>query len=144
MLARSIIVISVPQPQIRHIFNWKGESRQLLVPPTYSHQPNREVEALLTKILESQGYSVACSKLPEKLLAVRSGLSFYGKNNICYVPGMGSFHRPMAFYTDLPFMRIAGRNQKLWKPVRVVLPASITALQVRFLLNDFFSMQNVA
>ena len=26
----------------------------------------------------------------------------YGKNNICYVPQMGSFHRLVAFYTDLP------------------------------------------
>jgi len=40
--------------------------------------------------------------LPVKLLAVRSGLGAYGKNNICYVPGMGSFHRLVAFYSDLP------------------------------------------
>jgi epoxyqueuosine reductase len=33
---------------------------------------------------------------------VHSGLGAYGKNNICYVDGMGSFHRPVAFYSDFP------------------------------------------
>jgi len=40
--------------------------------------------------------------LPEKLLAVRSGLGSYGRNNICYVNGMGSFHQLVVFYTELP------------------------------------------
>jgi epoxyqueuosine reductase len=40
--------------------------------------------------------------LPKKLLAVCSGLGAYGKNNICYVDGMGSFIRLAAFYSDLP------------------------------------------
>ena len=40
--------------------------------------------------------------MPEKLLAVRSGLARYGKNNITYVPGMGSLHRLAVFVSDLP------------------------------------------
>jgi epoxyqueuosine reductase len=36
-----------------------------------------------------------------KLLAVRSGLAEYGRNNIGYIPGRGSFFRLMAFFTDL-------------------------------------------
>ncbi|MCJ7498151.1 MAG: hypothetical protein MUO78_08475, partial [candidate division Zixibacteria bacterium] len=110
--AKSIIVISVPQPQIRLAFNWKVKLEDFIVPPTYSLQPNREVEALLTKILEPQGYTVACSKLPLKLLAVRSGLGSYGKNNICYVTGMGSFHRLMAFYSDLPCYEDAWQEEQ--------------------------------
>jgi epoxyqueuosine reductase QueG len=39
--AESIIVVSVPQSQIQHIFNWKGKSKSLVVPPTYSTYPNR-------------------------------------------------------------------------------------------------------
>jgi epoxyqueuosine reductase len=45
---------------------------------------------------------VAGARLPLKLLAVRSGLGQYGKNNICYVPGMGSFLQLVALYSDLP------------------------------------------
>ena len=26
----------------------------------------------------------------------------YGRNNVCYIPGMGSFHRLRAFYSDIP------------------------------------------
>lgn len=38
--------------------------------------------------------------LPLKLLAVRSGLALYGRNNITYVPKFGNFHRLIAFYSD--------------------------------------------
>ena len=38
-----------------------------------------------------------------KLLAVRSGLGQYGRNNICYVDGMGSCVTLHAFLTDYPF-----------------------------------------
>jgi epoxyqueuosine reductase len=48
------------------------------------------------------GHQVAQAVLPKKLLAVRSGLAAYGKNNIAYVDGMGSFHQLVAFYSDLP------------------------------------------
>jgi epoxyqueuosine reductase len=33
---------------------------------------------------------------------VHSGLAQYGKNNITYVNGMGSYHRLVAFISDLP------------------------------------------
>ena len=33
---------------------------------------------------------------------MRSGLAQYGKNNITYVKGSGSFHRPVVFISDFP------------------------------------------
>ena len=51
--------------------------------------------------MQPQGYSVVTAVVPKKLLAVRSGLAAYGKNNITYVPGSGSFHRLVAFHTDV-------------------------------------------
>ena len=33
---------------------------------------------------------------------MRSGLAEYGRNNITYVPGMGSFHRLTTLYSDFP------------------------------------------
>ena len=38
-----------------------------------------------------------------KLAAVRSGLAQYGRNNICYVEGMGSFFSFHAYLTDRVF-----------------------------------------
>ena len=102
--ARSLIVVAIPQPQIRVVFTWNGERLPLIIPPTYVayEETNKQVEDLLAGILGPAGYRVAQAALPKKLLAVRSGLGAYGKNNICYVPGMGSFHRLAAFYSDLP------------------------------------------
>jgi epoxyqueuosine reductase len=100
--ARSIIVVAYPQPQIQIIFNWEGKSYPVILPPTYLHSPDSRVEKILFKILLPQGYYAAKATLPLKLLAVKSGLGFYGKNNICYVEGMGSFFRLMAFYSDFP------------------------------------------
>jgi epoxyqueuosine reductase len=101
--ARSLIVVAMPQPQIRVVFTWNGERRPLFIPPTYVgyDETNKQVEDLLTGILGPAGYCVTQATLPMKLLAVRSGLGAYGKNNICYVPGMGSFHQLAAFYSDL-------------------------------------------
>jgi len=104
--ARSVIVVANPQPQIRVVFTWHGETVPLLVPPTYVYrEPDRQVEDVVAGILEPEGYALARSRLPVKLLAARSGLAQYGKNNVCYVAGFGSFHRLVSFYSDLPCER---------------------------------------
>jgi epoxyqueuosine reductase len=102
--ARSLIIVAVPQPQTRVTFAWNGKSIPVIVPPTYLHskRTDKQVEDLLGEILGRHGYRVTQARLPQKLLAVHSGLGAYGKNNICYVDGMGSFHRPVAFYSDFP------------------------------------------
>jgi epoxyqueuosine reductase len=101
--ARSIIVVAVPQPQVGVTFTWDGKPLKCIIPPTY---PEREMDAsiyaLLREILEPAGYRVAEASLPKKPLAVRSGLAAYGRNNISYVPGMGSFHGLVVAVTDLP------------------------------------------
>jgi epoxyqueuosine reductase len=40
--------------------------------------------------------------LPLKTLAVSSGLALYGRNNITYVPGMGSFLQLVGAFSDMP------------------------------------------
>ena len=100
--ARSLIIVAVPQPQLRVTFTINSRSLPLIIPPTYLHYPNKQVAHYLQEILEPEGYQIVSTTLPIKLLAVHSGLGSYGKNNICYVPGMGSFHRLVAFYSDLP------------------------------------------
>jgi epoxyqueuosine reductase len=101
---RSLILVAVPQPQIRFTFTWNGEAISLVVPPTYLHWKKTEQHArdLVAGIVGAQGYRVAQGRLPEKLLAARSGLGAYGRNNVCYVDGLGSFHRLVALVSDLP------------------------------------------
>jgi epoxyqueuosine reductase len=100
--ADTLIVVAVPQPQNGVVFSWNGKKYSFIIPPTYFHHPNEEVETLLTRIVVPSGFNVVSSVLPLKLLATRCGIGYYGKNNICYIPGMGSFHRLMAFYSDFP------------------------------------------
>ena len=45
----------------------------------------------------------ARTRLPDKSLAVSTGLAQYGRSNICYVAGMGSFVRLFTYYTDIPW-----------------------------------------
>jgi epoxyqueuosine reductase len=100
--AKSLIVVAVPQPLVRVTFTRNGAPRQCLVPPTYDVSVDVDAESVLARTLEPDGYHVAPGTLPLKFLAVRSGLAAYGRNNISYVAGKGSFHRLMAFFSDLP------------------------------------------
>lgn len=100
--ARSLIIVTVPQPQIQLTFLRANKSYPAVIPPTYYSAIDKDVAALLKTVLEPQGYQLQNVRLPEKLLAVRSGLAQYGKNNITYVKGMGSFQRPVVFISDYP------------------------------------------
>lgn len=46
---------------------------------------------------------------------MRSGLAEYGKNNICYVSGMGSFLQIVAAYSDLPCSEDGWREPVMMK-----------------------------
>jgi len=102
--SRSMFVVAVPRPQTRAIFTWNGQRRPLVLPPTYTAygRITEQVERLLAEKLGEKGYRLARTELPLKLLAVRSGLGQYGRNNLCYVSGMGSFLQLVAVYSDMP------------------------------------------
>jgi len=115
--AKSLIIVAVPRPQSQAVFTWNGKSRTLILPPTYVayKKTTRLVERLLARVLAVKGYRVAPTTLPLKLLAVRSGLGSYGRNNICYVPGMGSFLQLVAVYTDLPCQKDGWQEAQMMK-----------------------------
>jgi epoxyqueuosine reductase len=101
--ARTIVIIAIPQPITRARFEWQGVVYNADIPPTYiGKADDARVKDILTSVLEPAGYKLARARLPVKTLAVRNGLARYGRNNISYVPGMGSFHRLVAFYSDCP------------------------------------------
>ena len=102
--AQSIIAVAVPVPQSRVFFSWNGRRFPVTIPPTYvSYTPRiNHVQTVLAAWLREHGFSLAAPKLPLKTLAVRSGLAEYGRNNITYVSGMGSFHELVGAYSDIP------------------------------------------
>ena len=55
---------------------------------------------ILKDIIKESGYKIEyTNKLHVKLLAVRSGLGKYGRNNICYIDDWGSMINLFAYFT---------------------------------------------
>jgi len=102
--ARSLIVGAIPHPQSRVSFSWRGQRFSALVPPTYVRywELTRRAEDVLNEELAPAGHWARFARVPQKALAVRSGLARYGRNNIAYVPGLGSFHMLVSYYSSLP------------------------------------------
>jgi len=115
--AKSMIVVAVPRPQAQATFTFKGERKGLILPPTYvAYQRTTDgVAESLTDILREDGYGIARARLPLKILAVRSGLAEYGRNNITYIPGMGSFFQLAAVYSDMPCREDTWREARMMK-----------------------------
>ncbi len=103
---RSIIIVASPSPPIVDLtFQWQGKSIPAMLPASYvdKNRAPRRVEAYLKALLNPGGYHILYApQLPHKLLAVRSGLGRYGRNNICYVEDMGSFLNLSPFFSDIP------------------------------------------
>jgi len=116
-VANSLITVAVPRPQTQAIFNWRGGRLPLILPPTYTayDATAKAIGDLLSSLLGQEGYKTAQTKLPLKTLAVRSGLAQYGRNNISYVPGMGSFLQLVAVYSDLPCQNDSWREPAMMK-----------------------------
>jgi epoxyqueuosine reductase len=112
---RSIIILAVPTPQMRIFFKWKGQRIPVIIPPTYvSYTPRTEdTQEILSRWLKNEGYNLAKPQLPLKTLAVYSGLARYGRNNICYVEGMGSFLQLVGAFTDMPYVKDPWREPEM-------------------------------
>jgi epoxyqueuosine reductase len=100
--ACSIIITAAPQPQRKVTFHLNGHTYSATIPPTYYNDTDDQIRNMLQNILNSKGYQLYPAALPLKLLAVCSGMAKYGKNNIAYVEGLGSFVRLKAFLSDMP------------------------------------------
>jgi epoxyqueuosine reductase len=100
--ARSIIVTAAAQPQRKVAFRYNGRTHSVIIPPTYYGDTDKQIKSMLQNILVFNDYWLHEATLPEKLLATRSGLAKYGKNNIAYVEGMGSFVSLRVFVSDVP------------------------------------------
>ncbi|MBF0407923.1 MAG: 4Fe-4S binding protein [Candidatus Riflebacteria bacterium] len=102
--AASLIIIAMPRPQTRVSFVFCGKPVSLILPPIYLRFKtiHRQIVSILGELLSLDGYTAITARLPQKLLAVRSGLAEYGRNNISYISGMGSFFQLAVFFSDFP------------------------------------------
>ncbi len=103
--ARSILIVAIPDPALTVRFRWKGREVGLRIPPTFVRWEERGelyVRSVLAKLAGEGGLQAETASLPKKLLATRSGMARYGRNNLTYVEGMGSYYRLCSLYTDVP------------------------------------------
>jgi epoxyqueuosine reductase len=101
--AKTIFIIAMPETLTRISFTLADRVLQTVIPPTYiGAQDDSRAKEALSNVLSPEGYKIVRARLPLKTLAVRSGLAIYRKNNLAYIPSMGSFFRLIAFYSDYP------------------------------------------
>ena len=100
--ARSVIVAAARQSKVRVRFDHSGRTHSCVIPPTYDCSIDEKVLEAIRSSPESHGCETHNARLPWKSLAVRSGLASYGRNNVAFVKGWGSYVRLTGFYSDLP------------------------------------------
>ncbi len=105
-MARSLVVMAVRVHPAIINFHLDGRAYPVIIPPQY-YSEGRTREDIYGMVKQplgwQEGYRIewASDSLHLKLLAVRSGLGRYGRNNLCYVEGMGSLLALYAFFTDM-------------------------------------------
>ncbi|MFW9820203.1 MAG: 4Fe-4S double cluster binding domain-containing protein [Candidatus Thorarchaeota archaeon] len=105
--AKSIIIIAIYSKPAIVNFHINGKKHEIIIPPNYYDDGTtfEDFEKLIQEeIIKEPGYKIEyTNKLHVKLLAVRSGLGKYGRNNICYVDEWGSMINLFAYFTDFQF-----------------------------------------
>lgn len=101
--AKSLVVTSLPQKIGSLTLHREGKRYTVIIAPGYVDDgitfPVFQ-ETLCRDVLKKAGTPLIFARLPLKTLAVRCGLAEYGRNNVTYVKGYGSFHQLLAFYTE--------------------------------------------
>ncbi len=90
----AVLLVSAPRPAHVVSFDLGGGPVDGILPPTYVRYRVffEDVRAELTEAL-GDGAAIDILKAPLKSLSVHMGLSAYGRNNVTYVPGFGSYHQ---------------------------------------------------
>ncbi|MEW5868849.1 MAG: 4Fe-4S double cluster binding domain-containing protein [Chloroflexota bacterium] len=106
--AQSVIIMAIAIRPMEINFQFNGNRFSAFMPPNYYDAGlTGEIleDEVQKKIIQQAGCRVlrTRNRFHLKLLAARSGLGRYGRNNICYVDGMGSLLTLHTFLTDYRF-----------------------------------------
>ena len=103
--ARSLIVVATFARTSVVNFKLDGRDHPVTVPFQYyadEWTPDKIRQMIARDIIKAPGRRIVdvSKRVPLKLLAARSGLGRYGRNNLVFVEGMGSYNLLHAFLTD--------------------------------------------
>jgi len=101
---RSLVLLALPRPAHVVGFRLGGRVREFVLPPTYcNYTPTFDLVRDWFRSDLGLGASQAdLVSAPLKSLAATAGLIRYGKNNVGYAPGLGSFIQLIGLATSLP------------------------------------------
>lgn len=99
---KTVGVIVVPRPAHLVTFFLEDGTLEAVVPPTYIKYEETSAETLsrLASVLSGQGHRLEPLRAPLKTLAAMLGLVNYGRNNITYAQGLGSYFQLVGFASD--------------------------------------------
>ena len=101
---RSVIIVAVPLPAHILTFMVGGKKVETVLPPTYLRYRKRfaEVRDDLAKTLGGSGFRVELLNAPLKALGNRLGILSYGRTNVGYIEGLGSYFQLVGLVSDMP------------------------------------------
>ncbi len=99
---KSVLIVASRQPKVDVSFQLSDKTVHAIIPPTYLHDIDKEIFIITSVYLNDHGFKIDNALLPEKHIAVHSGLARYGRNNIAYIEGWGSYFTVKTFFTDIP------------------------------------------
>lgn len=108
----TVVVVVMPRPAHTVAFTIGGRSVEAVFPPTYvRYQPLFEEVRQDLQQHGLPGARVERVNVPLKPLAARLGLVRYGRNNVTYAAGLGSYFQLFGYLTDVALPLPAG-----WRP----------------------------
>ena len=109
---RSILLLAIPHPFYAEVEFFSEGKIYPVISLVKSDFEGAQQE--LAKLLARQAHHLQPAvNIPLKRLAVQGGLAVYGKNNICFIDGMGSVFSFAAYFSDLEC------EADEWREVRV-------------------------
>jgi len=103
--ARSVVIVALADRRYEVGVRVQGRRLAVPIPPGYTADEitSDDIRGFVRRhVLHDPNARLEPANLPLKLVAARTGLAEYGRNNLAYVRGMGSFHSLRAYFSDRP------------------------------------------
>lgn len=98
----SILLVSCSIPNSMIYVDTPNGIKPMILPTVYYQTKEADAfDAAIQHLFNEYGIRYQKAHVPLKLLGARTGLTTYGKNNISYVEGFGSYHKLTAYWTSL-------------------------------------------
>jgi epoxyqueuosine reductase len=120
--ASSVVILAVPAPMLSFDVHFRGIRHPLVISPQYFDDgvtlKGLEAAVRKTVVTDPSSRLDPAPNFHLKLLASRSGLGRYGRNNIVFVEGLGTFLALFAYLTDAPGLEDSWQERKMLEACR--------------------------